>query len=375
MGKYWSIRLFKVFGIRLELHITFILLIVYVGWDGWMVGGMVGGAWSCALILLAFTCVVLHELGHCLVARSYKVPIERILLLPIGGVAQFGRLPRQPSRELLITIAGPAVNFIIVGILYLTIGWPDDILTLGNHYHIRDLLFLLMVFNLVMGIFNLIPVFPMDGGRILRALLAFKFSYLTATKMAVYVARPLAVCGILGSIFYLEHPLTALLFAFIYLGGDMEYKMVKRCEIFRDMTVRDITRHRFLSLERDHTLADVIELMRIHVPQVILVQGKGSIHGLITPESLRALVEKHAPDTPLKEVEIIVPGILQADWPLDFFAEHLYSSEHAILPVYDGGALIGVVDTQSLDEALYWHRANETILMVRATGATKPKHL
>ena len=110
----WSINLFRVFGIRLAVHFSFLLLLAYVAWAGWMEAGWAGVAWSVAFIVMLFTCVVLHELGHSLTARHFGIGVSRILLLPIGGMAEFDSIPRQPRRELLITLAGPAVNFAIV---------------------------------------------------------------------------------------------------------------------------------------------------------------------------------------------------------------------------------------------------------------------
>src|SRR5665213_777750 len=113
----WSINLFRVFGIQLAVHASFFLLLAYFGYDGWKDGGLLGLTWSLAVIILFFWCVVLHELGHSLTARRFGVRVPRILLLPIGGMAEFDRIPRNPSEELLITVAGPAVNFVLVGVL------------------------------------------------------------------------------------------------------------------------------------------------------------------------------------------------------------------------------------------------------------------
>ncbi len=230
MRKSWSIRLFRIFGIQLELHFTFLILLAWVAWDGWRKAGILGGSWSLTLVCILFVCVVLHELGHCLVALHYRIPIHRILLLPIGGMAQFGKIPRNPIKELLITIAGPAVNFAIVALLYSFMGWPETTFLFGSHYDLYGLLVFVLLFNLIMGTFNLLPIFPMDGGRILRALLAMKFSYLKSTRMAVWVAKPLAIAGMVLALTSLDSILTAILFAFIFIGGELEYSLVRRQE-------------------------------------------------------------------------------------------------------------------------------------------------
>jgi Zn-dependent protease len=171
----------KVFGIQLAVHASFGLLLAYWGYQGWQEGGVLGMAWSVGLIVLFFVCVILHELGHSLTARRYGINVPRIMLLPIGGMAEFDRIPRKPSQELLITAAGPAVNFALVALL-LPLVWRDFFLSEGvEAYSPAGVTVQLVYANFIMGLFNLVPVFPMDGGRIFRALLAMKLPYLRAT--------------------------------------------------------------------------------------------------------------------------------------------------------------------------------------------------
>jgi len=228
----WSINLFRVFGIQLSLHASFLLLLAYAAYagadDG---GGWAGAGWSLGLVMIFFVCVVLHELGHSLTARYFGIQVPRILLLPIGGMAEFERIPRQPSQELLITIAGPAVNFAIAGMLFviartpanwpLTVDYPDSLVGLVQ---------MLMTWNLAMGFFNLLPVFPMDGGRILRALLATRLAYLRATYWAAAIGRILALTFAAIAAFYFHRPQTCILFLFIAWAGTAEYNQTLRIE-------------------------------------------------------------------------------------------------------------------------------------------------
>lgn len=226
----WSINLFRVFGIQLAIHVSFLLLLAYYGWDGWMQAGATGAGWSLLLVTLFFGCVVLHELGHSLTARRYGVQVPRILLMPIGGMAEFDRIPRKPSAELLITVAGPAVNFVLAAVL-LPLVWHDLWSEQGvPAYGSRDLMIQLAAANAVMGTFNLLPVFPMDGGRILRALLAMKLDYLRATYWAAMVGKVLAGLFALLAGFYLHSPLLTVLFIFIFFAGDAEYRALLRRE-------------------------------------------------------------------------------------------------------------------------------------------------
>src|SRR5450432_394859 len=181
----WSINLFRVFGIQLSVHVGFLLLLAYAGLEGWSEDGGSGMVASVAVLVVFYVCVVLHELGHSLTARRFGVKVPRILLLPIGGMAEFDRIPREPGAEFLITIAGPMVNFAIAAVLFAFAGLPQ-----GFPFHpefagsIRGFAHLLLCWNLVMGCFNLLPVFPMDGGRLLRSLLAIRLPYLRATWWA-----------------------------------------------------------------------------------------------------------------------------------------------------------------------------------------------
>jgi Zn-dependent protease len=224
----WSINLFRVFGIQLAVHASFLLLLAYYGYEGWREGGLPGLVWSVALIVLFFVCVILHELGHSLTARRYGVRVPRILLLPIGGMAEFDHVPRQPKAELLITIAGPAVNFVLAAILFAA-SWhglaPDADAPV---YSVASILEELWLWNLVMGVFNLLPVFPMDGGRILRALLAFKLPYLRATWWAAMASKILAPLLACVAFFYLHQVMLGVLFLFILFVGDAEYKQTLR---------------------------------------------------------------------------------------------------------------------------------------------------
>jgi Zn-dependent protease len=243
-----SINLFRVFGIRLAAHFTFLLLVTYAAWAGWTdnpADRWMGLAVDLALIVLLFTCIVLHELGHSLTARRFGIGVSRILLLPIGGMAEFDSIPRQPRRELLISLAGPAVNFSIVLLLLLFLPWPRDWGRETVEFSARGMGDLLLRINLIMGGFNLLPVFPMDGGRIFRALLATRCSYLAATAWATAVGKVLAILGAVWFAAIAKHPnpVAVGLFLFILIAGDLEHRAVKRRErqaAERELLIRNL---------------------------------------------------------------------------------------------------------------------------------------
>ncbi len=236
-------RLFRVGGIPLAIHFTFFLLLAVNAFDGWAEGGWAGVAWSTALLVAFFGCVVLHELGHALTARRYGIGVSRILLMPIGGMAEFDSIPREPKRELLITLAGPALNFVLAGLLWLVLPADADArLDAADFAAFGAVEFgaVLLHLNLAMGIFNFVPAFPMDGGRILRALLVFRLPYLRATFWAAAVGKVVCLAGGVAAAFF--QPLAVALFLFIFVVGEMEYRATKRREIedahFRATLVR-----------------------------------------------------------------------------------------------------------------------------------------
>lgn len=224
--------LFRIGGIPLSVHFTFFLLLAVNAFDGWADGGWTGLAWSTAVLVAFFACVVLHELGHALTARRYGIGVSRILLMPIGGMAEFDSIPREPKRELLITFAGPAVNFVLAGLLWAVL--PADAaarLDAADYatFGAVELGQVLLQLNLWMGVFNFLPAFPMDGGRILRALLVLRLPYLRATFWAATVGKVVCVAGAVAAAFF--QPLAVALFVFIFVVGEMEYRATKRREI------------------------------------------------------------------------------------------------------------------------------------------------
>lgn len=223
----WSLNLFRVRGIQLALHFSFFLLVGVNAFVGWSEGGMAAAVWYTALLLGCFTCVVLHEFGHCFAAMRYGIRVRRILLMPIGGMAEFEEIPREPRRELVITLAGPAVNFAIAALLWLALP-RIPFLGLPGMTSL-DFAQQIILWNLLMGAFNFLPAFPMDGGRVLRALLATRTSYLRATFWAATVGKILCAAGMMIAPFY--EPMLLLLFGFIFLVGEMEYRAVKQREL------------------------------------------------------------------------------------------------------------------------------------------------
>ncbi len=365
--RYWSINLFSVFGIRLEVHATFLILVGLFAWTGWALDGVGAMFWSVLFILAVFGCVVLHELGHSLVAQRYGIEVIRILLLPIGGMAQFQSVPREARKEVIIALAGPLVNFALAVPLFALGGIPREFLalSLGGYFPLvntQTFFQALLIVNLVMGMFNLLPIFPMDGGRMFRAFLTYRLSYLKATGTAAIVSKILASAGIalalvgLPLLGYQIAILPALLFAFIFIAGNLEYRMVERKETLKDLHVGHLLDSDFSTVRPDIPVGEGLRLLNEEGSRVLLLVEKGSLFGMLTRQQADILTEEQFLHTdPVgRHCERNI-SILQAEWPLDLFYEMLARNKRKIFPVFQGGRLAGILDTGRLDEKLAEH--------------------
>ena len=238
----------RFFGIPLKLHWTFALLIAYVLFNV-IVNDSMAFLWYVAFL---FACVVFHEYGHALMAKRYKIITKDIILSPIGGVARLENLPEKPLQEMAIALAGPMVNLIFaLGLFLILKSRGDDFSLPQNNINsvvgINDYLFTGMLINVALFLFNLVPAFPMDGGRVLRALLAWKLGRSKGTKIATQVGRLLALVFILIGIYYQEYML-AFVGVFIIMMARVELNEVLMVEKLSKLMVRDFMRIDFTKL-------------------------------------------------------------------------------------------------------------------------------
>jgi len=232
----WSYRIARVAGIDIKIHVTFLLLLAWFGWIYYHAEGISGAIEGVGFTLLLFLCVLLHEFGHAFAARAFGIRTPDITLLPIGGVARLERMPDQPWQELVVAIAGPAVNIVIGGALFFVLAVKFTFGTLsGIDRFGSSLLVDLLRVNVMLVLFNAIPAFPMDGGRVLRSLLAMVFDYVTATTIAARVGQFIAVCfaacTFLSSIFplpgFLGSPMLLFIAMFVFVGAQQELAYAK----------------------------------------------------------------------------------------------------------------------------------------------------
>jgi Zn-dependent protease len=261
----WSIPLGRVLGIRLDMHVTFLLLLFWIGLQHWrMDPTLFAVARGVGFILLLFGCVVLHELGHALAARRYGIPTRDITLLPIGGVARLERMPEDPRQELVVALAGPAVNVVIAALLFawLTLrGAPDPVaLEVTGASVVRGgLAERLMAVNLMLVVFNMLPAFPLDGGRVLRAVLAMRTDYARATRTAAGIGQGMAV--LFGVVGLMVNPLLLIIAFFVWLGASQENTQTQMKSVLDGATVRDAMQTDFRLLRDDGDLAQAVQLL------------------------------------------------------------------------------------------------------------------
>ena len=359
----WSISLFRVAGTEVRLHLTFLLLLAWIG----VVAGTQGGAEAAMrgvlFICLLFGCVLLHEFGHVFAARRYGVKTPDITLLPIGGVARLERIPEKPSEELVVALAGPAVNVVIAAVLALAMGGvppPEMVASLGDAG--QDMAGRLFWVNVSLVVFNLIPAFPMDGGRVLRALLAWRLGYRRATDIAATVGQAVAIgLGLLG--LFTGAPLMVLVAAFVWLGAAAENQGVQLRDLARGLIAADAMVTRFESLPVSASIGTAVELLlRSSQHDFPVLDGGGRLRGILTRDHmLRALREEGMEAPVLGALEGEVP-LIHHRTPLQEALTAMQTAQGPIGVVDSGGRLLGLLTQENLGE----------MLMVQAAKAARP---
>jgi Zn-dependent protease/CBS domain-containing protein len=284
----WSIPILRIAGIQLRIHVTFLLLIVWVA---------LGSASAATFVLLLFLCVVLHEFGHALAAKAYGINTPDITLLPIGGVARLERIPEEPKQELVIAAAGPAVTAIIALSLFAVLaarGGAD----LGAPIQGDDLVANIFKLNVYLLLFNLIPAFPMDGGRVLRALLATRLTYARATQIAATVGQAFAfLFGIVGLFgipgLYPSNPFLIFIALFVYLGASQEAALAQMRDVSRRFPVSSAMVREFRTLPQTATLQEAVDaLLATSQHDFPVLDEAGSVAGILTRHDLIGALRK-----------------------------------------------------------------------------------
>ena len=348
----WSLTIGRFGGTAVKIHVTFLLLLAWIGFSAWQQGGPAAARDSLVFIILIFVCVVLHEFGHILVARRYGIQAPEITLLPIGGVASLQALPQKPSQEFAIAIAGPAVNFVIAIVLLLLVGQFNsaDLARLDDPQ--VSLTARLADANLFLAIFNLIPAFPMDGGRVLRALLAMKLGRPRATRIAASVGQAFAFgLGFLG---LFGNPLLIFIAIFVYVAAAGEAQMTAIHESARGLSISQAMETRFASLPADARLADAVDaLLATAQHEFPVVDAFNKPIGLVTREDIFAALKDQDRDAAVAGFMRAPIETLRAEAPLDATVDQFLQREAPAVCVVDrDGVLVGVLGRQNLAEMM-----------------------
>lgn len=351
----WSFRVARVAGIDIKIHITFFLILILGAFliPGSGIQGMLFGI---TLILLLFFCVTLHELGHSLAAQYFGIPVREIILLPLGGVALLGRNPSKPSHELLIALAGPLVNVLIAAVLWLIVGPASSIgegaLTEGSamSLSLTTLLQWLLSANIALAVFNMIPAFPLDGGRVFRAILAMFVNYQQATRIATFVGQIIAVgLGVFailnGSI------LLALVAVFVFFGAGQENVEGQAHTVLTTLRVGDAYNKHAIALNIGDRVSKVVDyILTSYQPDFAVMQGSNPI-GIVTREDvLRSLATdmQDAYVTSIMRRDIVH---IEATATLDEVRQTMSEKSARVVAVYEGSTYLGLVSIEDISEA------------------------
>jgi len=350
----WSWKLGTVAGIGLYVHATFFLLIAWVGITYSLAGGSAAALSGIAFILALFACVVLHELGHALTARRYGIRTRDITLLPIGGVSRLERIPDDPRQEVWVSLAGPAVNVVIAAALY---AWlllsqtlrPFSALTMAGGPFLERLLLV----NVSLAVFNLLPAFPMDGGRVLRALLAMRMDYVRATQVAAHVGQAMALgFGLLG---LFTNPFLVFIALFVWIGAAQEASLVQMRTGLSGIPVSRAMLTDFHSVAPDDPAQRVLDLILAGSQQDFpVVDGgqQGRLAGvLLRSDVLKALAQR-ASDWRVRDVMRREFEVVDAADMLDTAFARLQSCNCHTLPVTSRGTLVGLLTMENVGEFL-----------------------
>jgi stage IV sporulation protein FB len=354
----WSYPVARLFGSEIRIHVTFVLFLAWIGVARWIEGGAAAAAEGVLLILAIFACVLAHEYGHALAARRYGIKTPDITLLPIGGLARLERMPTKPSEEIVVALAGPAVNVVIAAALIVMLGAQPGLGALEElGSGAPDLLAQLAAINVFLVLFNLLPAFPMDGGRVLRALLALRWGQVEATAIAARIGQGFAfVMGFFG---LLWNPLLLFIAIFVYIAASAESQATAMEDVARRLGVGEAMITRFDSLSPQATVGDAVEqLLRTAQREFPVVDGGGRLRGMLTREAMILALGRSGPETPVIEVmERDIP-VVQAGRPLEAALRHLQAGGHGVVAVADrDGRFAGYVTAENLGELMMVRRA------------------
>jgi Zn-dependent protease/predicted transcriptional regulator len=350
-----SFRIGTIRGIGVFVHWTFSLLIAFIIYINYRTGyNALQTAWSVLFILCVFVTVFLHELGHSFAAKLFNIETKDITLLPIGGVSRLESLPEKPKEELIITFAGPLVNIVLAFITGLFITFPATSAALaqelstgvnGNNFFLN-----FFIVNIILAVFNLIPAFPMDGGRILRALLSFKFERHIATKIAARIGQFLAMGFILLGFLY--NPFLIFIGLFVIMGAQAESKHADSKYSLKGHKVRDVLMKQYITIDAGEPIKTAIALLLDSQSKNFLIMENNEPVGTLNRDQIIKSLSEKGEDAVIHSAMNKHLIYLDVETLLENIFELVYKNKTNLLLVKENNELVGTLDTENLLEFL-----------------------
>jgi Zn-dependent protease len=341
----------RIAGIDIKIHLTFVFILIWFGFSAYLSVGTLAAAFNNVLFILAlFLCVVLHEFGHALTARLFGIKTKDITLLPIGGVARLESMPEDPKEELLVAIAGPAVNAVISAGLFTGLLFSGFFSQIGDFTALLSNFWLqLLIANITLVFFNLIPAFPMDGGRVLRSVLALWIEHTRATRIAANIGRGLAVLMGIAGLFI--NPWLVLTAVFVWFGAGAEAQAVEMKAGLKGLVVRDAMVSQFYQVEANQQLSEVFQLSMATGQTHFPVLSNGNLLGIIRRADLQKAIDRLGNRAPAYAAIGVEPEGLDPDMPLvDVLPKF---ATQRVLAVLEGRQLIGLVTPESVQQRMW----------------------
>ena len=357
----WSFPIGTLLGSELRVHATFFLLLAWIGLSGWFAGGAAQAVWSVLFILALFACVVAHEFGHALMARRYGIKTPDITLLPIGGMARLERMPERPAEEIAVAVAGPMVNVVIWLVLTLALGVDGQIRAMENIVDPgQGFVARLAAVNLFLVLFNMIPAFPMDGGRVLRALLALSLGRVRATRLAARAGQVMAfLFGLWGLL--AGNPLLLLIAVFIFFAAGAESSDVALKAQTRGIPARDAMITAFEALSPDDSLDTAARaLVRTTQHEFPVMGANGALLGILTRKAIADGLGRGDRTRPVGLAMTRDIPEIRLDAPLDAALDHLGTAP-AVAVTDPRGTFLGYITRENIGEWLLLARDPETV--------------
>lgn len=359
-----AFKLGNLMGIGIYIHWTFAILIAFIIFSNYQSGhNAVQIVWAVLFILSIFATVFLHELGHALAAKRYHIKTKDITMLPIGGLARLEKMPEKPSEELVVAIAGPAVNIALALItgLFVTLPNTNDLLAeLSNGVNAGNFFLNFLVVNVWLALFNLIPAFPMDGGRVLRALLSMKFDRSIATNIAARIGQLLAIGFVLLG-FY-GNPMLIFIGFFIFLGAQAEAQFVQTKSTLMGYVLKDVLMRQYQTIEATETISVAVQMLLNSQYKSFLVMSSGQPVGILNRDQIIRTLSQQGTNELIVHVMDDKLIFLDANIPLEEAYEQMQQQQTTMVLVKENNDFVGIVDTENI---------LEFILVKNATTATR----